>query len=40
LGAPTFRALKNIMDETEALSFLAGKSHLCIAFDAEGIVGM
>jgi hypothetical protein len=40
LGAPTFRTLKNIMDETRALSFLAGKSHLCIAFDAKGIFGL
>jgi len=37
LGAPAFRALKNIMDETRALDFLAGKSHLNIAFNAEGI---
>jgi hypothetical protein len=40
LGTPTFRTLKNIMDETGAFTFLAGKSHLCIAFDAEGIVAL
>jgi hypothetical protein len=37
LGAPTFWALKNIVDEARALDFLAGKSHLGIAFNAEGI---
>jgi hypothetical protein len=40
LGASTFRALKNIMDETGPLDLLAGKSHLGIAFDTAGIVGL
>jgi hypothetical protein len=40
LGAPTFGALENVMDETGALDFLAGKSHLSIAFDAERLVGL
>ena len=38
LSAPTFRALKNIMDKTGLLDFLARKSHFYIAFDAERIV--
>jgi hypothetical protein len=37
LGAPTFRALKNVVDEARTLDFLAGKSHLSSAFNAEGI---
>jgi len=40
LGASTFRTLKNIMDETRPLDFLAGKSHLRIAFNTAGIVGL
>jgi hypothetical protein len=40
LGAPTFRALENVMDETRVLDLLAGKSHLGIAFDTEGFFGL
>jgi hypothetical protein len=38
LSAPTFRALKNIMDKTGLLDFLARGSHFNIASDAERIV--
>jgi hypothetical protein len=38
LSAPTFRALKNIMDKTRLLDFLARGSHSNIASDAERIV--
>jgi hypothetical protein len=40
LGAPTLAALENVMDKTGVLDFLAGKSHLSIAFDAERLVGL
>src|SRR5258707_1448323 len=38
LSAPTFRALKNIMDKTGLLDLLARGSHFNIASDAERIV--
>jgi hypothetical protein len=38
LSASTFRALKNIMDKTGLLDFLAGRSHFNIASDAERMV--
>jgi hypothetical protein len=38
LSAPTFGALKNIMDKTGLLNFLARGSHFNIASDAERIV--
>ena len=38
LSAPTFRALKNIMNKTGLLDFLARGSHFNIASDAERIV--
>ena len=38
LSAPTFRALKNIMDETGLLDLLARGSHFNIASDAERMV--
>jgi hypothetical protein len=38
LSAPTFRALKNIMDKTGLLDFLARGSHFNIASDAERMV--
>jgi hypothetical protein len=38
LSAPTFRALKNIMDKTGFLDLLARGSHFNIASDAERIV--
>jgi hypothetical protein len=40
LGASTFRALKNIVDETRSLDFLAGEFHPGIALNAEGFVGL
>jgi hypothetical protein len=40
LGASTFGALKNIMDESRFLDFLAGKFHPGNALNAEGFVGL
>jgi hypothetical protein len=40
LGASTATALKNIVDETRRLGFLAGEAHLGIAFNTAGIVGL
>jgi hypothetical protein len=40
LGASTFWAFKNIMDEARFLDFLAGKFHPGIALNAEGFVGL
>ena len=40
LGASTFGAFKNIMDEARLFNLLAGKFHLSIALNAKRFVGL